>query len=35
MSVRAGVDTGGAFTDLVVFEEEAGEIHPTPESVVG
>src|SRR5437764_1189546 len=26
MGVRAGVDTGGTFTDLVVYDEEAGEI---------
>ncbi len=26
MSVRAGVDTGGTFTDLVVLDEETGEL---------
>jgi len=29
MSVRAGVDTGGTFTDLVVFDEESGELQMT------
>jgi N-methylhydantoinase A len=29
MSVRAGVDTGGTFTDLVVFDEESGELRMT------
>ncbi|WP_410964494.1 hydantoinase/oxoprolinase N-terminal domain-containing protein, partial [Salmonella sp. SAL4447] len=26
MSVRAGVDTGGTFTDLVLFDEETREL---------
>ena len=26
MGIRAGVDTGGTFTDLVLFDEESGEI---------
>jgi N-methylhydantoinase A len=29
MSVRAGVDTGGTFTDLVLFDEESGELRMT------
>jgi len=29
MSVRIGVDTGGTFTDVVLYDEETGEIHTT------
>jgi N-methylhydantoinase A len=29
MSVRAGVDTGGTFTDLVLLDEASGEIRVT------
>jgi N-methylhydantoinase A len=29
MTVRAGVDTGGTFTDLVLYDEEAGELRMT------
>ena len=26
MAVRAGVDTGGTFTDLVAYDEQTGEL---------
>jgi N-methylhydantoinase A len=29
VSVRIGVDTGGTFTDVVLYDEETGEIHTT------
>lgn len=29
MSIRIGVDTGGTFTDVVLYDDETGEIHTT------
>ncbi|WP_458190491.1 hydantoinase/oxoprolinase family protein [Haladaptatus sp. NG-WS-4] len=29
MTIRLGVDTGGTFTDVVLYDEESGEIHIT------
>ncbi len=29
MTIRIGVDTGGTFTDIVLYDDETGEIHTT------